>query len=160
VGAPRDAAETLLDLFVLIQSRTGGRYFQLMERQGISVTQYRALTTLARMPGSLSVKELAAALGLSSPATSRMAEDMVRRGWVAREEDGRDRRQKQLRATPEGRDALRALDEARLSELTRFLDRLGAEERAALVDAVGPVLALGAAADAAPAAGSGRVGPQ
>jgi len=137
----REVARALLDFFILVQSRSGGEYFRLLCDAGLTVTQYRALAFLARAPEPLTVKELADRLTLSAPATSRAVDVLVGRDWVARSEDGHDRRQKRLRPTAAGRYALRRFDEARLQGMHAFLEALPAEAREALYAAVCPVLA-------------------
>lgn len=136
-------AEAVFDMFVLVQARTGARYFRLMDEKRLSLAQYRALSVLARSPTTRTVKELASAVSLSAPATSRMVDDMVERGLVTRREDDDDRRQRRLGLTVAGRGLVELLDEARLSELTAFLERLGPDQRRALIEAVQPVLGLG-----------------
>jgi DNA-binding MarR family transcriptional regulator len=136
-------AEAILRFFVLIQGRTGSAYFRLMEEESISTAQYRALTTLGRGGGALTVKELAERISLSPPATSRMTDELVRRRWVTRVEDQGDRRQKRVGISGTGAAVLRRLDEARVGELAAFLDQLDGAQRSDLERALQPVLLLG-----------------
>ncbi len=137
----REVAKALLDFFIVVQSRSGGEYFRLLCEAGLTVSQYRALAVLARAGEPMTVKELADRLALSAPATSRAIDALVGRLWVARSEDGHDRRQKRLQAMAAGRYALRRFDEARLEGLDGFLQGMPAETREALYAAVCPFLA-------------------
>lgn len=70
------------------------------------------------------VRDLAARIGRSMSATSRMVDQLVRRGWVDRGEDPDDRRAKRLELTPAGSDFLRGFERARATAqlaLTRYL---------------------------------------
>ena len=88
----------------------------------------------------MSVKDVAAALGVSLPGASRAVEGLHCRGLVERREDARDRRVKQVRITPQGRDVVLRLHGARLQGLERFVDTLTAEQRKALAEALAPIL--------------------
>ena len=97
--------------------------------------------------GELTVKELAASLGLSLPGASRAVDALVGRGLLGRREDPGDRRQKRLCCTVDGREALRRLDEGRLAGLSAFAATLPAAQCRRLSGALRPILdGLGAGA--------------
>src|SRR6185436_2896985 len=50
----------------------------------------------------LSVGQLGESLGLTMPSTSRMVDDLVKRGWLEREEHPDDRRVRVLRVSKAG----------------------------------------------------------
>jgi DNA-binding MarR family transcriptional regulator len=77
---------------------------------------------------------------VSLPAASRLVDDLVRRGFVERQEDLEDRRMKRVSATEDGRAVTRRLNAARLSGLEQFVEKLSDRERDLLQTAVGTLL--------------------
>lgn len=100
----------------------------------VSVVQLRAITVLSLRPGP-NLGELAAALGLSVSATSRLCDRLVDAGWLVRRPSPRTRREIALYLTGAGRALLAAYDRARLDTLTAALDRLDPARRGAVVAA-------------------------
>lgn len=82
-----------------------------LHEEDFSVAQVAALH-LVDQEGAMRVTALATSLGLSASAGSRLADGLVQRGLLAREEDPEDRRAKTLALTPLGR---------------RFVDRASVE---------------------------------
>jgi DNA-binding MarR family transcriptional regulator len=102
---------------------------------GLTRSQADALLLLQDGSG-LTISALAVALGLDKSSASRIAEELVRRGWVEQGEDASDRRRRPLRLTPRGAakaSSLNAVVETRLDEA---LARASEADRARLVDAV------------------------
>jgi DNA-binding MarR family transcriptional regulator len=119
--------------------RTGpGGAYAIFEQLDLSLTQVKALAALS--DGELTVKELAERLGLSLPGASRAVEALVSRGLLHRREDPHDRRQKRLRCTDAGLDALQRLEEARLAGLAAFAATLPAAKCRRLSGALRPIL--------------------
>jgi DNA-binding MarR family transcriptional regulator len=112
--------------------------YAIFEELDLSLTQVKALVALSH--DELSVKELAERLGLSLPGASRAADALVCRKLVDRREDPGDRRQKRLRCTDAGLEALRRLDEARLAGLSALVATLPAAQCERLSSALRPVL--------------------
>lgn len=141
---PRDAAQALVHLFALIQERSGSEHLAWLEGEGLSLTQYKALSVLSRTAPAppRSVKDLAATLNLSGAATSRAVDGLVRRGLLDRAEDARDRRQRLLRVTEPGRQVVRHLDAIRLAGWQAFVEELDPPAAAALYEAILPILAV------------------
>jgi DNA-binding MarR family transcriptional regulator len=108
------------------------------ERIDLSFTQFKALAHADH--GEPTVKELAEQLGLSLPGCSRAVDHLVRRGLLDRREDTADRRMKRVSVTPAGRDALRALDDARRSALEAFAQGIEPAQRERLLTALTPIL--------------------
>jgi DNA-binding MarR family transcriptional regulator len=77
---------------------------------------------------------------VSLPAASRLVDDLVRRGFVERQEDLEDRRMKRVSPTEDGRAVTRRLNAARLSGLQEFVDKLSESERDSLQTAVAKLL--------------------
>ena len=130
--SPDDAV--LLDLartVVGISTRAAGRL------GGVSVTQLRALTVIARSGGGRPGL-LAAELGVSASSASRLADRLVLAGLVRRGTALTDRREVLLRLTPDGAAVLDRYDDLRLVELRALLD--AAPDRTAVLDAVGQLV--------------------
>jgi DNA-binding MarR family transcriptional regulator len=103
----------------------------------LGFTQLAGLYVLAD-GGTLTVGELAEAIGRSPSATSRLVDGLVRRRLVERQEEPEDRRQRTLRLTPRGHAILRVVDRARADQFLRAVRPLPTAERA--------IVAMGVAA--------------
>jgi DNA-binding MarR family transcriptional regulator len=98
----------------------------LLRRMGDAEPNLLQVATLYVLDGGgrPTVRDLAARIGRSMSATSRLVDQLVRRGWVDRAEDPDDRRAKRLELTPAGTDFLRGFERARAKaqrELTKYL---------------------------------------
>lgn len=134
---------------------------------GLSVSAVRALGYLQWHPGA-SLSDVSEHVGLGAPTTSKLVDDLVARGWVAREQDPGDRRRLALRLRPGGRRKLESVLESAHATIAERLAPLSAEEREAvrramtlLVPLVRPSCWSGGADGGAPEAvvgeGSGAV---
>ena len=103
----------------------------------LGFTQLAGLYVLAD-GSTLTVGELAEAIGRSPSATSRLVDGLVRRRLVERQEEPEDRRQRTLRLTPRGHAILRVVDRARADQVLRAVRPLPTAERA--------IVAMGVAA--------------
>jgi DNA-binding MarR family transcriptional regulator len=101
----------------------------------IRPAQYSVLVVIAANPGA-SQSQLSSRLGIERARLVRLLNRLEKRGLTERLESTKDRRTHALRLTNEGRKTLKraktlaALHEARLAE------RLGAEQRKALIDSL------------------------
>ncbi|GAA1093422.1 MarR family winged helix-turn-helix transcriptional regulator [Nocardiopsis composta] len=93
------------------------------------------LRVIAHQPVS-TVGEIAEALGRSRSRTSRLIDQLVNRGLVARGEDGADRRIRRVRLTEEGRALLRRIDGMRVDAQLRLWEHLDDDERATVFRAM------------------------
>lgn len=111
--------------------------------------------------GPATVHRLAEELALSQSATSRLVDRLVQRGLVDRDEDTHDRRQLAVRATPEGRAAVRRLVNRRRAAVRTVLTAMDPEDRAALGRGLAAFAATagGLPPSAGPTTRSGRDGP-
>jgi DNA-binding MarR family transcriptional regulator len=123
-----------------IQKHSGNDFYVLVEELDLTLTQLKALHALDLAAEEASVKELGEALGLSLPAASRTVDGLLRRGYLERREDDRDRRVKRLRLTPAGRDAVERLNRARLAGLESFASTLTEAQRTRLSGAIASLL--------------------
>lgn len=108
----------------------------------LALSQVRMLALIDRLP-SCGIGDLADYMGVSSAATSRSVERLVRRGLVDRSTAGEDRRAVDLVVTPEGRTALKQYQAAvrdALAELTASLDPDKVHEAIALLDQLSLVM--------------------
>jgi DNA-binding MarR family transcriptional regulator len=127
--APSELASELLDLWLHLARGTMPGVFVLVEELGLSMTQMKTLHTLDMCMDELSVKALSEELHLSLPAASRVADGLLKRGYVERREDEHDRRMKRIRITPEGRDVVERMQRARLVGLEQFAASLSPDQR-------------------------------
>jgi DNA-binding MarR family transcriptional regulator len=82
---------------------------QVSEALGMSFGRARAIRLLARRP--MSMKELAAALGIDPPNATVVVDDLEAQGLVRRSPHPTDRRAKLVGATGKGKDLARRADE-------------------------------------------------
>ena len=88
----------------------------------------------------LTLKEAAESVHVSLPAASRMVDDLVRRGFVVRNEDAEDRRMKRVRLTGDGGAVIRRLNAARLIGFESFAQTLTGTEHEQLAQALATLL--------------------
>lgn len=100
-----------------------------------------ALATLARQ-GRLRLGDLAAKEGVAAATMSRIVASLVEAGLVSRESDPLDRRAWLAKITPDGEVLLSGLRSTRVRELSRRLDRLTGDQRAAITAALPALEAL------------------
>jgi DNA-binding MarR family transcriptional regulator len=108
----------------------------------LALSQVRMLALIDRLP-NCGIGDLADYMGVSSAATSRSVERLVRRGMVTRSTAGEDRRAVDLAVTPAGRSALKqyqASVRGALDELTGSLDAEKVHEAIALLDQLSLVM--------------------
>ncbi|GAB2529781.1 MarR family winged helix-turn-helix transcriptional regulator [Paramicrobacterium agarici] len=115
---------------------------RLDERVGMSSTEFQLLWYLANaVDRSLTMSEAAARLSMSPSGMTRLADRLVRRGWVERMTDAANRRFAIITLTAEGvtaaRDGYRV---ARTARKQLFDARLTEDETRALGGIVGKLL--------------------
>jgi DNA-binding MarR family transcriptional regulator len=96
---------------------------------GLGFTQLAALYALADS-GTMTVADLADALGRSPSATSRLVDGLVARQLLERNQDSEDRRQRTLVITGRGQALLGIVDRARAEEFLSIVRPLPTAERA------------------------------
>ena len=105
-AARGDAAEAWLLMSDLVLDN--GRRREVSEALGMSFARARAIRRLARR--SMSMGELAAALGIEPPNATVVVDDLEAQGLVRRKPHPTDRRTKLVEATRKGRDKARQAD--------------------------------------------------
>lgn len=103
----------------------------------LGFTQLAALYVLADA-GTMTVGDVAEAIGRSPSATSRLVDGLVRRRLVERQPEPEDRRQRTVRLTQRGQAILRVVDRARADQFLIAVRALPGPERA--------IVAMGVAA--------------
>jgi DNA-binding MarR family transcriptional regulator len=140
---PRDTA-LAADLYALIShlhKHCNSDLFEAVGALELSLTQIKLLQQLEDASHELTLKEGAELVHVSLPAASRMVDDLVRRGFVERNEDLDDRRMKRVSLTGEGRAVIDRLNAARLNGLEQFVQHLTDGQRRVLAKALAQLLA-------------------
>ena len=114
-------------------------FFAAVEEAGLTFTQVKCLHLLGDTNEPLPINALSERLGLSGPAISRAVDGLVQRGEVKRTEDPRDRRSKLLTLSARGRRTIDRFVAIRLAGITRFVEELPEDERAALAAGLSPI---------------------
>lgn len=90
----------------------------------LSVSQFKLLMTV-RHHREMTVKELAAKLGVSPPSVSVMVDKLVERKLLIRDRSPQDRRKVVIQVSPNEEACLDAMEERVLQVFTRLLDDVG-----------------------------------
>jgi DNA-binding MarR family transcriptional regulator len=119
---------------------------ELQETHGLPLTWYDVLLELNSAPGRrLTMGQLGAVAAVSRTRVSRVVDELVRAGLVAREPNPDDGRSAIAALTPAGRTALRKAAPTYVTAVRReFADHLTAREGEVLAEALRKVLAAGA----------------
>jgi DNA-binding MarR family transcriptional regulator len=131
--------ESLGVLSCIINKEASAELLQTVADLDLSFTQVKSLLVLRESDG-LAVKDLGARLNLSLPAASRAVDQLVQRGLVGRTESAVDRRSRLVALLPAGRELLDEFTRARTSALERWAESLPADQQAALLDALLPIV--------------------
>lgn len=107
----------LIELMGLLHSRIAGDAMQIMSESNMTMPQMVSLHLL-RDGGSRNVGAIGQMLNLSPSATSHLVDRLVERGFVTRDEDATDRRQKNVAITPAGLDIVERLSAARSQQIS------------------------------------------
>jgi len=125
--------QMLADLFseTVVKTLT----LRLLERIGeveLTHSQYLALRYLYSH-GRCTVGHIAEGLSVSYPASTKLVTRLSEKDLVTRTEGVSDRRQAEVDLTPQGREIIAKLREARLERFNAVFDRLSSSDRAALI---------------------------
>lgn len=114
---------------------------------GLSPSIVSMLTALDH-EGPTRVTPLARRLGISQPAATQLVTRLVDDGLAERRTTEGDRRAVEVALTDAGRDTIAARRAGRATTLAILLDALGDDDRVAVLQALGPLERLAAAAEA------------
>jgi DNA-binding MarR family transcriptional regulator len=134
VTASPPAAETRLAELLTCAARrfhraAGARLAPL----GLTWSQARVMRLIAEPGSSMRMADIAARLGVVPRSATSMVDVLEAGGLVTRHHDPQDRRSVLVSLSPEGRQLLEGLDEARRSTAEAMLGRLSAADRGELV---------------------------
>jgi len=105
-----------------------GAYFNAILRPyGVASSQWYVLYAMSQSP-QLTQKELQAAMQVESATLTGVINALVRNGWVERKQSAGDRRVKELRFTPAGRELWEKLPDPIITIHTQMLEGISAEE--------------------------------
>ena len=133
--------ETLAAAVVSALERLIGLFRSLSPASGLSLTSTATLATLERS-GSSRLTWLAVREGVTQPAMTQVIARLEDAGLVDRAADPADGRVVQVRITADGKAMLAGRRAVRAERVTRLLDRLSPDERAALAAALPAMDAL------------------
>jgi len=128
-GTPADRCAAELLACVPSIMRYIRREMRSHRQSQLSIPQFRALIFASVFEGA-SLSDMAEHLGLSLAATSRMADSLVRRGLLQRQQGATDRRRVSLSPTRAGRAAYRSAHQATRTAMARRFTALSGDERA------------------------------
>lgn len=97
----------------------------------LTFTQLRGLSVLARRQ-PMRMSGFADALGMTAASASALIDRMVQRGFVARRADPDDRRAVLVELSRRGQRIVDAMEQGRSEHFTRMIEKMTADERAAL----------------------------
>jgi len=109
-------------------------FWQRVRALGFSMTQVFALRYIHRR-GMCNISDLAKALGVTNAAASQMLSKLVSQGYVLREENPADRRNKRLSLTPAGEQVLQSITPSWQAAFDDLMSRSTPEEMAQIVAA-------------------------
>ncbi len=138
--ATRELAADLYALVIYLHKHCNSDLFEAVGTLELSLSQIKLLHHLDDAPSELTLKEAAESVHVSLPAASRMVDDLVRRGFVLRNEDAEDRRMKRVRLTDDGGAVIRRLNAARLIGFESFAQTLNHTEHEQLAQALATLL--------------------
>jgi DNA-binding MarR family transcriptional regulator len=121
-----------------------GRLSRSLRQAGVPGPGHGAISALATLVtyGQMRLGDLAAREGVAAATMSRIVASLVELGYVSRESDPVDRRAWLATATEEGERLISGVRSTRVQELSRRVDRLSADNREALANALPALEAL------------------
>ncbi|RJL35954.1 MarR family winged helix-turn-helix transcriptional regulator [Bailinhaonella thermotolerans] len=123
-----DDRERLLELLASMQRDLLPSLVRMHEHDDLRMLDSVILQVLER-GGAPTVKELAALIDRSVSRTSRILDDLVRRGLIERYEDEADRRVRRIRISAGGAETLRRIRDLRIDAQMALWNRLTEDER-------------------------------
>src|SRR3954454_15382928 len=135
----QETAARLTALFRHLFLYDRGNQLRVIEESGLSMTQSKALLELGGLgqtEEAWQVGDLAEVFGVSVPSMSRAVDGLVKKRLATRVEDPADRRARQVKITPKGKDFVETLATIRQTGLQAFAASLTAAQRRKLDAAV------------------------
>lgn len=126
------AIRSWMDVFMSRSMRGWGLF---AKSTGLSMPQFSILMQLHHK-GACGVSDISERFDITNAAASQLVEKLVQGGFIKREEDPIDRRAKRLNLTDKGRKLIQQGIEQRYGWMEELADRLTAEERAKVNEAL------------------------
>lgn len=123
--------DELQSLVFLMGRLMAFRYADGAAPDGLSFPQYMLLRTVHHGPSRVS--DIAASLGVKSPAVSMLLQGVEERGLISRRHDAEDRRAVLVSLTEAGHEALRDAEQTRREMTRRYTSALTLDELRTLV---------------------------
>ncbi len=117
-----------------LMQNTFQTFWQRVRELGLSMTQVFALRYIHRR-GTCNISDLAKTLGVTNAAASQMLSKLVSQGYVLREENPADRRNKRLSLTPKGEEVLQRITPSWQTTFEQLMARSTPEEMAQILAA-------------------------
>lgn len=134
-------ADNLYALIVYLHAESTDDLVLTLAGEEISPTQLRVLARLRTRRRRYSIREMSAVIHRTPTATSRLVDQLARRGLISREGDDDDFRKKRLEITERGDQVLARLHAARYDRIVAFTEDLEPGERAQLTSALQQLVA-------------------
>lgn len=115
------------------------RSFGVFERAGVccgTVTVPQCVALQALLDGEREVSDLAAAVGITTSAMTRLADGLEAKGWVERTRSGDDRRRVSLSLGPAGREEALRLRDRTEEAIEAILGRIPRARRRQVVESL------------------------
>ena len=138
--SPKQLAEELVNFLNTAMREGHADFFEVIDELGLTLTQFKIMHLLDFAGEERTPSELARTIGLSPAAASRAADALARQGILRRHDDDEDRRVKWLCLTAKGHRMLSRMTAARINAVARLTDSLDDDQRAALSEALAPLL--------------------
>ena len=112
-----------------------------LAERGVGASQSYTLLSLPQ-EDSLGMNELSEAMGLANSTTTRIVDQLVRKGLVRRKTDAADRRVVKVALTPKGQDLRHALDKEQQDFFKQAFDEIPKGERPVIVRCLEQITSL------------------
>ena len=129
----RDETHRFLDAWFATRQAVHALHFNRFHQDGLSGTQFMAMTYLAEKKASIRLSALAERLTLTPSTIARVVDAMVRRGLVVKETAATDARVKLVRLSQQGRRMQKDSQRAFEASIAAIFGRLTDPEREGLV---------------------------
>lgn len=133
--SPQRLSELLELMFGLIYYRFAGDSMAVMVESGLTMPQIVAMKIVDHA-GPQTISFVGERLSLTPSTVSHLVDQLVKKGFVDRNEDPDDRRQKRIGITPAGSALLARLTDGRVAEIARVFAALDPDTRNAMAGAI------------------------
>jgi len=120
MSMPKECAHELLDVVPLVM-RDIRSQMRSRRTTDLTVPQFRTLVFVNNNTGA-SLSEVAEHMGITLPSTSKLVDDLIKKGMMTRREHLRDRRRVSLAVTPRG---VAVFEVSRKGTLEYLAEKLG-----------------------------------